>query len=85
MNRIELNAAREAAESFCAANLKTCCAELVEWSRTALLRDGKVRELANLCAVYMGEYDSLKLAERMVQNAACEFVATKEYWKGGSQ
>jgi hypothetical protein len=78
MDRTELNLAREAAEAFCAANLKACCAELVEWSRTALLRDGKVRELASLCAVYMGEYDSLKLAERMVQNAACELIATKE-------
>lgn len=68
--------ARAAAEIFCRDNLRECCAELVEWSRTALLCDGKLRELAKLCGHYISEHDALKVAERMVQQLACESVCS---------
>lgn len=75
MNRSEL---RDASEAFAAANLRECADELLEWSATALLRNGKVRELAKLCAEWAGERDALSIAERIVQHAALRAVATQK-------
>lgn len=58
-----------AAEAFCAANLRTCCEELVEWATTSVLRDGKVRELAAMFT-WADEIHQLRIAEATVKHAA---------------
>lgn len=67
---------RDESEEFAAANLRECAEELLEWSDTAFLRDGKVRELARLCAVWTGDRDALPIAERIVQRAALRAAVT---------
>lgn len=67
---------RDESEEFAATNLRECAEELMEWSETALLRDGKVRELARLCAVWAGDRDALPIAERIVQRAALRAAVT---------
>ena len=67
---------RDESEAFAAAHMRDCAEELLEWSDTALLRDGKVRELARLCAVWAGDRDALPIAERIVQRAALRAVMT---------
>lgn len=57
------------------AHFNQCAAELVEWQNKAVLRDGKVRELAAKCAEWAGERDSLKIAERMVERTALKACA----------
>lgn len=75
MDAIELKVARAGAEAFCAANLKECCIELNEWRTKGVLRDGKLRELGELCEKYVGSHDGLKNAEAMVDFQACAKVA----------
>lgn len=62
-------------ESFALVNLADCARELLEWQNTALLRDGKVRELGRMCAVWAGAENSLKIAESLVCRAALSKVA----------
>ncbi len=45
-----LNEQREAAIALAEANIAQCCAELIAWADTGVLPDGKVREVAKLCA-----------------------------------
>lgn len=52
---------KEAADAFCKLHVKTCCAELLEFRKTGLLRNGRVRELSALMS--SGQDDSLELAE----------------------
>jgi hypothetical protein len=59
------------AKEFAMANLQECAAELVEWRDTALLRNGKVRELARIFEAVDATH-ALTLAEREVQHAALE-------------
>lgn len=67
-------AQQEAVKAFCEKHLAECCKELLEWKRTALLRDGKVRELAILFD-FAGHH-ALPLAEEAVKVAAMERVVT---------
>lgn len=67
---------RYKSEEFAAANLRECAEELLEWNDTASLRDGKVRELARLCAVWASEHVALPIAERIVQRAALRAAVT---------
>lgn len=71
---VELRRLRAESEAFAAAHLQECADELVEWAETACLRDGKVRELARKCAIWAGGREGLKVAERLVQRAALDFV-----------
>jgi len=64
---------KAAAEAFCKLHLAACCAELLEYRKTALLRDGKVRELAALMA--SGGDDSLEMTEWAIQVEAMRFCA----------
>lgn len=62
--------------AFAEANLAACAAELLEWRHeTGLLRDGAVRQLAALCALWAGATGALRIAERMVEDAALRVVA----------
>lgn len=67
---------RNESEEFAAANLRECAEELLEWNNTGLLRDGKVRELARLCAVWAGDRDSLSISQRIVEHGALRAVVT---------
>lgn len=61
---------RAKCEEFVKENLAECAAELVEWSDTGLLRDGKVRELASMVAEWAGGIAALQLATRLVEREA---------------
>jgi hypothetical protein len=63
---------RKASEVFVNAHLRECAAELLEWSDTGVLRDGRVRELAKLCAQWTGPSNALNVAESYVKHAALE-------------
>ena len=60
---------------FARDNLKECAQEVIEWHDTAILRDGKVRELAKMCNEWASGVDDLRLAERIVERVALEEVA----------
>jgi hypothetical protein len=64
---------KAAAEVFCREHLGECCEELLEYRKTGLLRDGKVRELAQLMA--KDGDDSLEMAEWAIQVEAMRFCA----------
>lgn len=68
---------RQEAMEFAAANIKECAEELLEWSETGVLRDGKVRELALQCKEWGGEYYRLSIAKGIVQHAALAVVAKR--------
>jgi hypothetical protein len=72
----EIKKLRADAERFCAINLGECCIELNEWRTKGQLRDGKLRELGELCEKYVGCHDGLKNAEAMVDFQACALIAT---------
>lgn len=61
---------RASCEQYAADHLHECAAELIEWHDTALLCNGRIRELAAMCAEWTGERDALRVAERMVERAA---------------
>ena len=68
---------REAAIALVEANLAQCCTELIEWSDTGVLSDGKVREVARLCA-FAGHSD-LSVAETIIKRLAFEFVVGRDH------
>lgn len=70
----ELKAARETAETFARQHVAECAAELLEWSDTGFLRDGKVRELAKILRE-LDTHRSLPLAERIATAAVLELAA----------
>lgn len=57
---------REKARSFAKMHYAECAAELIEWQDTAILCDGKVRQLGLLCSHFIGGYDDLRVAESMI-------------------
>lgn len=67
---MELIEQRDKAIEFCNANLIECCTELLEWQRTGLLQDGKVRELCKM--LYFSGHSAMALAEEFVKTAAME-------------
>lgn len=76
MDLIEM---REESISFAESHLAECAAELLEWRGTAILRDGKVKELARLCSFWTGERDSLSVAESLVHMAALRAASQKSF------
>jgi hypothetical protein len=74
-DELNIKELRNVAEAFCAANLSACAAELCEWQNTGLLRDGKFRELGDLCEKYVGGHDGLRNAEHMVNYQACQLIS----------
>jgi len=69
---------RTECENFAKAHIIECANELIEWSRTGLLVDGKVRELARQCAKWTGAKDSLTVAESIVKNEALLLCSRNE-------
>lgn len=64
---------REAMYAFAEANLSELCAELAEWQDTGVLRDGKMRQLKQLCT-FVG-HGKLTQAERLVECLAIRKLA----------
>jgi hypothetical protein len=77
------NEQREKARDFAKANIRELAFEVNEWSDTARLRDGRLRELAVLCE-FAGEHYALRVAEDFARRAAFDFVinATPDTHKG---
>lgn len=71
MKEQELRDALDEAKRFAREHLAECAGELIEWSDTARLRDGRVRELARLLTK-INQTDSLTLAENCVKRASIE-------------
>lgn len=71
-----LIAARERATEFAKANLSVCASEILAQNESGVLKsDGKVRELAKLCAEFTGGHDPLGVAESIVKNLALGTLA----------
>lgn len=64
----------QACVAFAQKNIVQCCKEIKEWEDTALLAEGKVRELAKMCAELSGEQHALALAKSYVTRAAIELI-----------
>ncbi len=71
----KLREARTAAEEFAKGNASECAAEIINWQDTAILKDGKVRDLAVLCAKYVGGDHALRAAESLIHRACMERAA----------
>ncbi|KXS55261.1 MAG: hypothetical protein AWU57_360 [Marinobacter sp. T13-3] len=65
---------QQKAKTFAEQNLTQCSREIVEWRRTGILRDGKLRELEAIVEK-MGLDDSTRQAEGFVIQAALERAA----------
>jgi hypothetical protein len=61
-NDEERNIMKEIDDFLTKDNLKECCEEIVEWNRTGILKDGKMRQLAVLTKVT--NYPSSLMAAR---------------------
>ncbi len=70
-----IKATRDKARRFAAEHLRECAEELREWQDTAILRDGRVRELAKICARFIENHDSLRVAESFINRAALDRAA----------
>ncbi|MGT3784159.1 hypothetical protein ACVTE8_16530, partial [Staphylococcus aureus] len=84
MDEHSLTAARDAATAYAREHARELATELLEWSDTTLLRDGRVRELARMLQVLDAAH-ALKLARSFAERAALELaagrtVADKEAW-----
>lgn len=63
------------AEAFAAKHVRELATEILEWKSTSVLREGKLRELANTCALYVGPREALSLAESLVVAAALKAIS----------
>lgn len=73
MSNNDPNHLREQARCFVRQHLGQCVAELVEWKETALLRQGRLRELADLCG--WAAPDNMSVAEFLVVKAALDHTS----------
>lgn len=74
MDERDLNTARDYAIAYARANACDLAIELLEWQETTVLRDGKVRELANALKALDAKH-SLVLARSFAERAALELAA----------
>jgi len=73
---IDIKVFRSEAQAFAKEHLAECAAEIIEWQDTAILRDGRVRELAAKCDKFIANHDALRVAESFINRAAVERVAS---------
>jgi cell division GTPase FtsZ len=69
------NELQQQAYLFARSNLVECCKELLELADTAVLQNGKVRELRQMCS-YAGS-SAMGVAESLIKRAAFEAVVEK--------
>jgi len=62
-----------AMKKYAEANLPELCAELAAWQNTSLLCEGRLRELADLCA--FDDAGKIQQAERLIERMAVRHVA----------
>lgn len=68
--------ARERATKFAKDNLSVCAGEILAQNESGVLKsDGKVRELAKLCAEFTGGHNPLGVAESLVKDLALASLA----------
>lgn len=86
----DLRQQRAAAKSFAEANAVALAREILEWQKTAILRDGLLRELARICT--FADHDALKVAEHIATAAILEALAADaegdavpRTWKVGNE
>ena len=63
------------AQDFARQHLSELASELLSWRKTGVLPGSRLRELAQLCAAYSNEDDSLQTAEYLVQLEALRRVS----------
>ena len=76
MDERELKEARDMATAYAREHARELAAELLEWSDTALLCDGRVRELARMLQVLDAAH-ALTLARSFAERAALELAARR--------
>lgn len=69
----DLRKQRDTAQAFARQHCAECAEEIIAWQDSAVLRDGRLRELAELCL--FAHDDALKVAEHMAIRAALEAAA----------
>lgn len=69
--------AMEKAQRMAKEHLVEACAELIEWAMTSILPNGRIREIAETLKG-VTEYQSLTLAQTLVQREALKYVVEKE-------
>lgn len=70
----KLEEKRQASEKFARDHIVVLCQEMLEWDETGILKDGKSRELEQLCS-YAGGSNALRVARLLVGTIAMETVA----------
>jgi hypothetical protein len=73
MSDEQLRAISDRAKEFAKQHIVEISEEILEWRNTALLKEGRVRELAGILRPLAGSY-ALNVAESYAQSAAFEFV-----------
>ncbi|WP_157661653.1 hypothetical protein [Burkholderia ubonensis] len=76
MDEREIKAARNKATAYAREHAQELAVELLEWSDTALLRNGRVRELAQILKT-LDAHHSLTLARSFAERAALEQAARR--------
>jgi len=66
----------EDCENFISENLAELATELLEWKKTCILRDGKMRVLSDMVNCWADPHYDLQIAESMVNHAALVAVST---------
>lgn len=89
MDEHGLTADRDAATAYAREHARELATELLEWSDTTLLRDGRVRELARMLQVLDAAH-ALTLARSFAEHAALELAARRttpdrEAWISASE
>lgn len=60
---------------FASDNLKQCIDELIEMKETGILKNGKVRELSELCKLWHGTINHIGMAESIIKDCAFEYIS----------
>ena len=69
-----LNEACDKAIQLVNENLQECCEEMLEWHDTAILREGKIREIGEICKE-LSDYGYLRIVESYIFTAALRKIA----------
>lgn len=57
-------------EDFTVSHLSECAQDLIIWRDTAILCNGRFKELAKMCSEWAGRYDAQQVAESIVKSLA---------------
>jgi hypothetical protein len=79
-NADKLHRARDSGRLFAEQHVRELAMEILEWQNTALLRDGKLRELAHILKALDASH-ALKIAENFAIRAALELAAQQDHSK----